>query len=422
MASAKNNAEYMALQERKRYWITAACNGKCSIKSAASHIGITPFSVTRLKKRYRLEGDGAFVNRHKGRHFKHEKYSIVMRAKICAIYREKWQGANFAFFCDILQENYNIKISVSTLKKILNGAGIVSPKARGKYDKKVHKPRKEREKEGELLQLDASFYDWFMNSKPCALHGAIDDATHKIAGLYMTANECRLGYNEVFRQVLEKHGVPLAVYTDRHAAFVKNARKKSKTALERLEYSKNEVTFWTDLCKRLNIEIILALSPQGKGRIERLWQTLQSRLPFIFRFYGITTIEKANEFLQRFIFQFNNRFSVPAQNTKKAYKQLIKTRLDLDYLLQIKTQKRTDKNGCFVFHGFTFKLCAPRACYVDFTLCMSEKFGVRAFINGSYYHVQLVDDLTDCIGDAMPQVEKDLVARYCLADLHASGF
>lgn len=103
-----------------------------------------------------------------------------------------------------------------------------------------------------------------MTGETTTITGGIDDATHKITGLYMTKHECRFGYSEVEQQELERYGASAAVYIDRHAALVKNARRHNKTLEERLQYSKYEATHWTELCAACKTEIILALSPASK--------------------------------------------------------------------------------------------------------------------------------------------------------------
>lgn len=405
--------EYLALQARKRKWIPLACFRKCTIAQAAINIGITERSVSYLKRRYRLHGDLIFTNGHKGKTLK-KRYSDDLRKEIVKIYREHWNDSNFSAFCDRLEKYHNIKIGVVTLTKILNEAGIKSPKAHPKGKKKQHLPRKERPCTGELLQLDASEYDWLMNGEKITIHGAVDDATHEPTGLYFCRNECRLGYSEVWRQTLTEQGKPEAVYIDRHASFVKNARKKDKTLEERLEYSKEEETHWTEICNELNTQIILALSAEAKGRVERLWETLQGRLPQLFRFLGIDTIEKANEFMPTYIKMYKERFAIAPQDEKSRYKPLNMTEDELEYLLSVKFPKKTRWNGEFIFHGYLFHLEADRAACRDFMLCLSEKTGIRAFMDGKYYPVTLAEPLTDCVGDSMPQVEKDLIERYLL--------
>lgn len=408
--------EYLALQARKRKFIPLACIGKCTISQAAHEIGITVRAVSYLKRRYRLKGDAIFTNGHKGKNYQHKKFSDEKRAEICSIYKAHWANTNFATFRDRLEQFHGIKISVPTLTGILNGGGITSPKWRGpKKEKKKHLPRKERPCIGELVQLDASEHDWLMNGQKITLHGAVDDATHEPLGLYFCQNECRLGYSEVMRQILTAQGKPEAVYIDRHAAFVKNGRKKGKTLEERLMYSKEEETHWTEICEELGTRIILALSPQAKGRVERFWGTLQGRLPQLLRFLDIDTIEKANAFMPEYIKMYKERFSIPPQDEKTHFKPVDMNNDELEMLLAVKFKKRTHWNGEFIFHGYSFHLEAPRAACRDFTLCLSEQTGVRAFLDGRFHPVTLAEPLIDCIGDPMPQVEKDLVARYLRA-------
>lgn len=406
--------EYLALQARKRYWIPLACTGKCTIAQASSKIGITARSVSVLKHRYRLYGNSIFINGHKGKSYNKKKYSDNTRKQICDIYLKYWNGTNFSSFQNRLEEYHSIQIGLITLTKILNNAGIKSPKRHRPKKEKKHLPRKERPCTGELLQFDASEYDWLMNGEKITLHGAVDDATHEPVGLYFCRNECRLGYSEVFRQILTLQGKPEAVYIDRHASFVKNEQKKDKTFEERLAYSKNEETHWTNICKDLETEIILALSAEAKGRIERFWQTLQGRLPYLLRFLGVNTIEKANAFLPIYLQQYKKRFAIPPVNKQSHYRPVNMNEEELEKMLSVKFFKRTKWNGEFVFHGFLFHLEAERAACRDFTLCLSERTGIRAYMNGKFYPVTLAEPLTDCRGDPMPQVEKDLIARYLL--------
>lgn len=415
--------EYQELQARKRKWIPLACIGKCSISRAAKEIGITVRSVSYLKSRYRVNGDSIFTNGHKGKSYQNKKYSDSTRKNICNIYKQHWQDTNFSTFKDRLAVYHGIKIGIITLTEILNEKGIISPKWHGpKKEKKKHLPRKERPCTGELLQLDASEHDWLMNGEKITLHGSVDDATHEPTGLYFCRNECRLGYSEVLRQTLTLQGKPEAVYIDRHAAFVKNQRKEGKTQEERLSYSKEEHTHWTEICKEIGTDIILALSPEAKGRVERFWETLQGRLPPLLRFLGIDTIEKANAFMPEYIKMYKERFAVPPQDEKTHFKPANMTDDELEKLLSVKFRKHTRWNGEFVFHGFLFHLEADRAACRDFTLCLSEQTGIRAFMDEKFYPVTLAEPLADCIGDPMPQVEKDLIVRYLLKSTREQSY
>ena len=412
---------YQSLQKRKAYFIPLCCSGKLSIRECAKILEMAPVNVWKLKNKYLEKGPAAFVNGHKGLQYQTKKYPDSLRAEILRLYRSFWPDAPFATFREGLALYHGISLSYPVVRSILLAAGIKPPRSWSTKEKLEHKPRDERPREGELIQMDGSCHDWFMDGRYETLHGGVDDASHRIVGLYMCLNECRLGYNEVLRQTWTRYGVPQAYYIDRHSSFVKSSRK-TKTLDERLEFAKSESTHFNDLCAELSIEVILALSPQGKGRIERLWQTLQGRLPYIFRFLGIQTIDAANAFLSSWVDSFNERFAVPPRDTVKAWRPL-PPGFDLEYKLSLKFSCRTDSLGFFTFHDCDFRLVAPARSYKSFELCLSERFGLRAFMGGKWYDVELAERfLQDVRGDYMPAVEKDLIARFLLKDLRADFY
>lgn len=412
------NYNYQSMQKRKAYFIPLVVSGKLSIRKCARILGVTSQTVFVLKHRFIAVGDRAFVNGHKGLVYQQKKYPDSFRSEVVRIYNEYWKDSPFSTFCENLEKYHGITLPYNACRHILKDAGLKPPRSWSTKEKQEHKPRDERPREGELVQMDGSCHDWFMNGKYETIHGGIDDATHKITGLYMCLNECRLGYNEVLRQTWTRYGVPLAYYIDRHSSFVKSKNKK-KPLSERLDYSKNESTHFNDLMDELNVQVILALSPQGKGRIERLWQTLQGKLPYIFRFLHIDTIEDANAFLSGWVESFNSRFSHSARDSSPAWRRLPE-HFDLDYKLSVKFSCRTDSMGCFSFHDCDFRLCSPLRSYKHFELCLSEQYGVRAYMGGRWFPVELSEPyLQDVRGDKMPQVEKALISRYLLSDIRA---
>ena len=145
---------------------------------------------------------------------------------------------------------------------------------------------------------------------------------------------------------------------------------------------------------------------------------MQGQLSFIFSFLGIETTEKANSFLAGFIDGFNARFAVDAQDGESHWK-CPPPACDFDYLFSVRVGKKTLANGSFVYHGYKFNLLSSRAACVRFTLCLSENYGLRAYVGGRYYDVELAEPLCDVMGDQMPAVEKDLIYRYFYADTHS---
>ena len=135
-----------------------------------------------------------------------------------------------------------------------------------------------------MLQVDGTPFDWFGDGQKYSLHGFIDDATGKITGLYMCKNECLLGYLEVLRQTLENYGIPISLYPDKYSVFFPPKKVDDHITIEeQLNGREKGITQFGRIVEELGIEMFAASSPQAKGRIERLWETLQSRLVTEFR-------------------------------------------------------------------------------------------------------------------------------------------
>lgn len=406
------------LQSRKVRYIPMCARGEISGAECARLVGIDARSVRRLKARYARYGDSVFIHGNAGRVSPNRKYDWERIAADYALF----SGTPFASFRDDCADylRYPKVPSYTTVRNALSAAGIVSPRARLPVrEKRRHLPRRERPGEGDLVQIDASAHDWLMDGHRIALHGAVDDATHKVVALWFCENECLLGYYQLLWQVSARTGglLPRAIYSDRSACFFVS---RGATIEEQLAGAERAETQWQRTCRELGIELIAAYSPQAKGRIERLWQTLQGRLPYIFRFLGIDSIGKANEFLAGFIGGFNARFAVAPQDSEPHWKAPPRGS-DFDLLLSVRAEKRTRADGSFRYHGYSFRLLSARASCVRLTLCLSERYGLRAYMGGRYYGVELCEPLCDVVGDAMPAVEKDLLYRYLYADAHSGS-
>lgn len=406
--------EYQQKQLRKSIYIPKCCRGEVTCLVAAQKIGISIRSVSDLKKRYKLFGESIFVRGNKGHKPYNLKYDRAFEDHIIYLHDTYYKDTPYRAFWRCLRDIEKISIPYNSLRNICKRRGIKSCKEYKTHKKVKHESRLERPCSGELVQLDASKHDWYMNGTYTTLHGAIDDARHIVTGLYFCDNECRLGYNQVLYQTFTNYGIMKAVYIDRHSSFV--TTPKHKTLEERLEYEKSSDTHFNDVCKRLKVEVILALSAEAKGRIERLWGTLQDNLPYIFRRLGICDNQSANEFLKNFLPRFNQEFSVPSRSQFTRWRKVPHS-VNLDFLLSIRVPRRTDSYGVFLFHDHYFELQAPRKAHVHFILCLSEQFGIKAYMNDRFYDVTLCDVLSDTITHTMPEVEKDLISRYLLSDL-----
>lgn len=410
--------EYEQKQLRKSKYIPLTCDGSLTLQQAAQKIGISIRSTWALKKKYLAIGDKAFIRASKGHPGYNRKYSDDFIKKIIQLYKQHWKGSPFKAFWRGLRDYEGINIPYDSLRYILKKNKIKSGNEYNPRKPVKHESRMERKHAGELLQMDASKHDWFMNGTYTNLHGAIDDATHTVTGLYFCDNECRLGYNEVLRQTFTSYGVPEAVYIDRHSSFV--TTPKHRTLEEKLAFEKSSQTHFVDLCQKLDIEIILALSAEGKGRIERLWGTLQKNLPFIFRRLGISDNQRANHFLSEWLPRFNAEFSIRATSRVQRWRAFPYKKFSLDLALSIKIPRKTDSWGIFLFHDHYFELCSPRKSCVRFTLCLSEQYGLKGYLNGIFYDIKIVDTLSSVVSGRMPNVEQDLISRYLLNDLHSN--
>jgi transposase len=332
--------------------INKANAGFITVREAAEKLGVSERQVQRLKKEVKENGPAALVHKNLNRTPAHaipgeEKAKILEIRK-----RPGYKDANFKHFQELLEVNHQIIISYSALYHLLKKAGYTSPMKRRRF--KPHRKRKRRPQAGSLVQMDASPYDWLSIGSSLGLHGAIDDATGQVTGLYLCKNECMPGYYEVMRRMIDVYGIPDAAYADRHTIFRSPNADKAKAADDLQGIKAHETQFGRSLSE-LGIQIIAARSPQAKGRIERLWETLQSRLPVEFEIRGIKDINIANEFLKDYIFAFNSEFAVEPVDCDNAFLPLDDGK-NLDYILCIKEERVLDSGQVFSYKGKRFQI------------------------------------------------------------------
>ena len=238
--------------------------------------------------------------------------------------------------------------------------------------------------------MDASPYEWIPGIK-CSLHGAIDDARGNITGLYFSPNECLNGYFEVKRQTILEYGLPMSVYVDRHTIFKAPSNTKL-TIYDELEGKTLAYTQFSRAMQELSVGMVYAYSPQAKGRIERLWETLQYRLALELRLAGIKSLGEANAFLPGFIKQFNARFAVVPREPQSAYRPL-EERINIDYILCRKEIRKASPGSTFSFGGQTYQLSKNNKVVsipnkAAITVLTSHRFGMRAEYKGCVYEVR----------------------------------
>ena len=375
-------------EDLKRATLIEACiKGKCTVKQVATALGLSERRVKQIKKEVKENGVKSIQHGNRGRKPKNaipddtKKKILELRSSY------QYELSNFKHFQELLKERENIDISYSALYNILRNAGIKSPKKHRKS--KLHHRRKRKECEGMMLQADGTPFDWFGNGEKYSLHGFIDDATGKITGLYMCKNECLLGYLEVLRQTLENFGIPISLYPDKYSVFFPPKKVDDHVTIEeQLNGREKGITQFGRIVEELGIEMFPASSPQAKGRIERLWETLQSRLVTEFRINNIKSIDEANKFLIDYIKKYNSQFSVSPTNSKSVFLKLPK-RYNLDELLCVKFERTIDNAGVFSLNNSKFQIIdksLPPKTKVQ--IYLSQKIGMRVKANNKIYEVQ----------------------------------
>ncbi len=316
----------------------------------AVHFTVTLRTVDRWIANYRKFGKSAFI--HGNTTLEPDcKISSETRGKVVSLYQgEIYKGCNFAHYTEMLNEYEGIHISEQSVRNILHAAGIHSPKLWRSTRKRLRQEKKQQEQAltgkenpaeiseptdknrvapedghslrerckyfGELIQMDASSYEWF-GGVVTSLHVSVDDCTGRLTGAYFDKEETLFGYYNVLKQILLRYGIPAKFLTDKRTVF-------EYTRSGQQDVEKDTFTQFSYACRQLGIEIETTSVPETKGRVERLNQTLQSRLPIIFRREGITDIDSTNEFLSSHIDElFNDKFSMPINHTKSVFEKQI---------------------------------------------------------------------------------------------------
>jgi transposase len=279
-------------QQRARV-LTEVVAGRWTVAEAAQVLGLSVRQVWRLKATYVQEGATALAHGNRGRPAS-GRIADGVRQRVVELVRGPYADCNDSHLVELLLEREGIDLSRMTLRRILGAAGL---RAGRRHRAPRHRRRRDRMSQaGMLLQIDGSPHHWLGPDQPrCTLLGAVDDATGEPVAAVFRQQEDAHGYFLLLQQVLRVHGVPQALYHDRHSIFQRDA--KAPMTLDEELAGRLAPTQFGRALEELGIGSIAARSPQAKGRIERLWGTLQGRLVQELRLAGITDLAAANAFL-----------------------------------------------------------------------------------------------------------------------------
>lgn len=336
----------LTIKEQKRIDVMGKVfRGELNMAEAAMVLGISERQAYRVKDNIRLKGAKGAIHGNRGKECSW-KLSKDDGNKIARLYREKYKGFNDHHFTEKLVEEEGFKnISREKVRQILRCKGI-EPVRKRRYPK--HRSRRERkEREGMMLQVDGSTHDWLEGRGPrLCLIGAIDDATGIVTSAFFEDVETTAGYFNLFEDIFLKKGLPMSIYSDRHSIFFTD---REPTIEEQLT-NKRPTTQFGRAMEELEIRLIPAYSPQAKGRVERLWGTFQDRLISELRLRGAKTKMEAQKILNRFIPDFNRRFSIPPNNTLSAWRP-VPDSLNLKHILCCKYKRTVANDNTISFCG-----------------------------------------------------------------------
>ena len=324
--------------------------GETSIAEAAGLLGLSIRSVRRLLGRYRgADGAAALVHGNTGR-TPANRLDPGLRDRLAELARTTYAGVNREHLAELLAEDLELHVAPRTLRRVLAQEGV--PVVRRRRPRR-HRTRRDRmTAAGMLLQVDGSRHDWLEGRGPwLTLVGGIDDATGMVTGAIFREQEDAVGYLTVLTRTAHGHGLPLALYSDRHGIFWKSAGAIPSLA-EQFAGRRSRTQVGRAL-EAAAIAWVAARSPQAKGRVERLWGTLQDRLRSELRLAGATTLEEANAVLARYLPRHNARFAVPAADPNPAWRT--SSRLP-EALFCFRQQRRIATDGTLTVDGRSLQL------------------------------------------------------------------
>lgn len=294
--------------------VREAAAGRVSIREGMRRTGLSRSQFLRYKRRYRRQGPPGLLHGNRGR-ASPRRISLAVQDRVVALL-EQPVALNDCHLCDLVREEGGT-LSRETVRRIRRQLGQ-PPKQRRRPQR--YRQRREREAQvGALVLIDGSPFRWLGDRQPeCTLIGAVDDATGQILALIARDQEDLHGYATLLHRVLTQYGVPWTLYGDRAAMLVRNDR--FWTLEEQLE-GRQRPSHFGQMLEELGIRYIAALSPQAKGRIERLWRTLQDRLAAELQLARVTQRAALLAFLPRFIARYNRRLAVAARDPQSAWRR-----------------------------------------------------------------------------------------------------
>lgn len=374
----------MSQEELQRYHVLSkVLEGRITTVEAAAHLGLSRRHLFRLKAKMAAADIGGVIHGNRGRS-PAIKIPEKVLAQIRELYRKVYRGFNITHFTEKLNEVEGIEISRETVRKHLRHHNLIGEKRRAPR----HRSRRERmPMTGMMLQHDTSEHDWLEGRGPqVKLIASIDDATNEVPYGLFVVSDGTLPNMEVIKQVIRRKGIPMSLYVD-GASHNKTHRGRG---IHRNLTGTYKETQLQRAVKELGINLIIAGSPQAKGRIERLFGTFQDRLISELRLRNISTLEQANRFLHKeFLPDYNKRFTVKPAQRGSAYRK-IPARMNLNRIFCLKEQRTVQGDNTISYKSRTFQI-ASRNRRISYARAKVE---VQEWMEGSIHVVYKAKELS----------------------------
>lgn len=359
----------MSVRELKRLRVVQEAIARhITQKSASEVLELSERHIRRLVRAMREEGERGLVHKTRGMP-SNNRIPRELRTNAVRAYKESYMGFGPTLAAEKLLEREGIGVSKETLRKWLIEEGLWSRKRK----RPPHRRRRERKEcFGQMVQMDGSHHDWIEGRGPeLVLMGYIDDATGNVFGRFYDY-EGTIPAMDSFKRYARKYGLPQSVYLDKHSTYKSTSRAKEE------ELEDKPLSQFERALKELGVTVIHADSPQAKGRVERLFGTLQDRLVKEMRLKGVKTKDEANAFLKTYLPVYNRKFRVPAVNGADLHVPLHKG-LDLDDILCIKTNRVARNDNTISFNGRLFQIEQPSgATYIEIQERLDGRLVIKA--------------------------------------------
>lgn len=355
-------------------------------KEAAEMLGINERHVRRLMCAYRQEGERGLISKRRGKP-SNNRLKPETKQQAIDLLHSRYHDFGPTLAQEKMSEVHELKLSVESVRQIMITEGLWKP--RKVKHRAVHQLRPRRACLGKLVQIDGSPHAWFEDrGAKCTLLVFIDDATGRLMELFFTPAESTFSYFAATRRYLAQYGCPMAFYNDKHGIFRVNA----KNAL-----TGSGMTQFGRAMKHIEIEIICANTPQAKGRVERVIETLQDRLVKELRLRDISIIEAANAFAPVYVEDFNDRFAVQPRSNHDAHRPLLFSEDELNLIFSLQEPRILSKNLTLQYNKVIYQIQTTRPTYAlrkaQVTVCENAQGEITILYKGkpliySIFHKQ----------------------------------